>query len=83
MRRLPRTNSATWDKCELRALAEDGAAGSEEQVFYELLRKGGPTPHAAALYILFSCNFHRVPIKSIMLVEARVFRGDDSMLQIG
>lgn len=71
------------DKRELGALAEDGAAGSEEQVFYQLLREGGPTANAAAFHIVSSSNLHRVPIESMMLVEARVFRGDDSMLEIG
>src|SRR5580704_19007007 len=69
------------DKSELGALAEDGPAGSEEEVFYQLLRKGRPTANAAAFHIVFSSEFHRVPIESMMLVEARVFRGDDSMLE--
>ena len=71
------------DKGELRALAEERAARSEEQVFYQLLRKGGPSANAAAFHIAFSSDLHRVPIESMMLVEARVFRGDDSMLEIG
>src|ERR1700722_3082743 len=71
------------DECELGTLAEDGAAGSEEQVLYQLLRKGGPTANAAAFHIVFSSDFHRVPIESMMVVEARVFRGDDRMLEIG
>src|SRR5258708_18502064 len=70
------------DKRELGALAKDGAAGSEEQVFYQLLRKGGASANAAALHIVFSSDLHRVPIESMMLVEASVFRGDDSMLEI-
>jgi hypothetical protein len=79
MRCLPRTNSAT----ELGALAEDGATRSEEQVFDQLLRKRGPSTNAAAFHIVFSSDFNRVPIESMMLVEARVFRSDDSMLEIG
>src|SRR5271156_4964509 len=71
-----------WDKCELGAFANDGASGSEEEVFYQLLRKSGPTANAAAFHIVFSGDFHRVPIESMMLVEACVFRGDDSMLEI-
>jgi hypothetical protein len=63
--------------------AEDRAAGSEEQVFYQLLRKRGRSANAAALHIVFSGNLHRVPIESMMLVEASVFRGDDSMLEVG
>ena len=71
------------DKRELGPLTEDGAARAEEQILYQLLRKGGPTANAAAFHIVFSSDFYRVPIESMMLVEARVFRGDDSMLEIG
>jgi hypothetical protein len=71
------------DKRGLGALAEDRAPRSEEQVFYQLLRKGGPSPNAATFDIVFNSDLHRVPIESMMLVEARVFRGDDSMLEIG
>ena len=71
------------DKRELGALAEDRASRSEEQVFYELLRKGGPSANAAAFHVVFSGDLDRVPIESMMLVEARVFRGDDGMLEIG
>ena len=71
------------DKRELGALAEDRAARSEEQVFYQLLRKGGPSANAAAIHIVFSGDLDRVPIESMMLVEARVLRGDNSMLEIG
>jgi hypothetical protein len=70
------------DKRELGALAKYGAAGSEEQVFYQLLRKSGPSANAAAFDIVFSSDLHRVPIESMMLVETRVLRGDDSMLEI-
>lgn len=70
------------DKGELGALTKNGAAGSEEQIFYQLLRKGGPSANAAAFHIVFSSYLHRVPIESMVLVEARVFRGDDSMLEI-
>ena len=47
-----------------------------------MLRKGGPSANAAAFHIVFSSDLHRVPIESMMLVEARVFRGDYSMLEI-
>jgi hypothetical protein len=57
--RLSSLNSTkTWR--ELGALAEDGAAGSEEQVFYQLLGKGGPTANSAAFHIVFSSAFQRV-----------------------
>ena len=71
------------DKRELGALAEDRAARSEEQVFYQLLRKRGASTNAAAFHIVFRSVLNRLPIESTMLVEARVFRGDDSMLEIG
>jgi len=48
-----------------------------------LLRKGGPSAKAAAFHVVFSSNLDRLPIESMMLVEARVFCGDDSMLEIG
>ena len=71
------------DKRELGALAEDRTSRSEEKVFYQLLRKGGPSANGAGFHILFSCDLDRVPIESVMLVEARVLRGDDSMLEVG
>jgi hypothetical protein len=70
------------DKRELGGLAQDRAARSEEQVFYQLLRKGGPSAKAAALPIVFGSNLHRMPIESMMFVEVRVFRGDHRVLQI-
>ena len=72
------------DQGELGTFAQDRAAGSEEQVFYQLLRKGGPSANAvAAFHIVFRSDLYRLPIESMMLVEARVFRGDDRMLKIG
>jgi len=70
------------NKRELGALAKEGAASSEEQIFYQLLREGGASANATAFHIAFSCDLHRVPIESMMLVEASVFRGDDGMLEI-
>jgi len=29
------------------------------------------------------CEFHRLPIESMMLIEARVLSGDDSVLEVG
>jgi hypothetical protein len=70
-------------QCELRAFAKDRAAGSEEEVFYELLGDGGGSAEAAALQIVASSDLDLVPIEAMVLVEARVFRGDDSVLKIG
>ena len=68
---------------DLRALAKERSARSEEQVFYELLRKGGTSAHAAAFHIFFGSEFDRVPIEAMVLVETRVLSGDDSVLEIG
>ena len=54
----------------------------KNRFFYQLLRKGGASANATAFHIVFSSDLHRVPIESMMLVEASVFRGDDSMLEI-
>ena len=70
------------DQGELSALAEDGAAGSEEQVFDQLLGEGGASAKATAFHVVFRSDLDRLPIESVMLVEARVFRGDDGMLEI-
>jgi hypothetical protein len=71
------------DERELGALAEDRAARSEEKVFYQLLRKGRPSANAGAFDIAFRGDLHGVPIESMVLVEAGIFRGDDGMLEIG
>ena len=70
-------------KRELGTLAEERAARSEEQVFYQLLREGGPSANPAAFHIILSSDLNCAPIESMVLVEARVFRGDDSVLEIG
>lgn len=67
----------------LRALAENRATGSEEQVFYELLREGGASARATAFQIVLGSDVDRVPIEAVVLVEARVLGGDDSVLEIG
>ena len=71
------------NKRELGALAEDGAAGSEEQVLNELLRQSGASTKAATLQIVFSGDFRGLPIESTVLVEARILRGDHGVLEIG
>ena len=81
MRCLPRTNSAAAP-IELRTLAKERTARSKEQIFYELLRDGGSSACAATFQIALSSDLDLVPIESMVLVEARVLRGDDSMLEI-
>src|ERR1700734_1349055 len=70
-------------QCELHAFAEERAAGSEEQIFHQLLCNGRGSAGAAALPILVGSNLDLVPIEAMVLVEAPVFRGDDSVLKIG
>jgi len=48
-----------------------------------LLRKRGPSTNAAAFHIVFRSVLNRLQIESMVLVEARVFRRDDGMLEIG
>ena len=71
------------DKRNFGSLAEDRAARSEEKIFHKLLRNGGPSANAAAFHIVFSSDLYRVPIESMMLIKALVFRSDDSMPEIG
>ena len=70
-------------QCDLCALAEDRAACSEEQVFYELLRNGGSSARALAFHIFLGSDLDLVPIEAVVLVEARILRGDHSVLKIG
>ena len=66
---------------KLSAFAKQGAAGSEEDVFHQLLRNGGPAAKTATFEIILSSDLDGVPIESVMLVEARIFSGNDGMLQ--
>jgi hypothetical protein len=70
-------------QCGLRALAKERSARSEEQVFYQLLRKGRVSARATAFHIFFRSELDRVPIEPMMLVEARILRGDYRVLEIG
>lgn len=67
----------------LRALAEDGSAGSEKEIFDELLGEGRASADAAAFLIIFGGNFDGVPVEAVMLIEATVLGGDDGVLEIG
>ena len=71
------------DQRELRAFAEDRAAGAEEEVLYKLLRDGRGSAFATAFPIFVSSDLDFVPIKAMMLVETPIFRGDDRVLKIG
>jgi hypothetical protein len=68
---------------KLRSLAKNRAARSEKQVLYNLLRNGGGSASAAAFHIVFSSDLDLVPIEPMVLVEARVLRGDYRVLEIG
>src|SRR5271157_767593 len=83
MRCLPRTNSATGTSVNSAPLRRIERPVPKNRFFCQLLREGGPSVNAAAFQIVLSSDFHRLPIESVMLVEARVFRGDHSMLEIG
>src|SRR5579863_7277030 len=68
---------------ELHTLAEDGAARSEEQVLNKLLRNGGSSASATAFQIAFGSDLDLAPIEPMVLVEARVLRGDYGVLEMG
>jgi len=69
-------------QCELRSLAEDGAARAEEQVLYQLLREGGTAADTAAFHIVLGGDLNRLPIEPMVLVKPRVLGRDDSVLEI-
>jgi hypothetical protein len=71
------------DQRELRAFAEDRAAGAEKEVLYKLLRDGRGSAFATAFPIFVSSDLDFVPIKAMMLVETPIFRGDDRVLKVG
>ncbi len=48
-----------------------------------MLRNGGGSARAAAFPIFVGGYFDLVPIEPMVLVEAPVFRGDDSVLEVG
>src|SRR3974390_1097543 len=70
-------------KGELRTLAEDGAARSEKYVFDKLLLDGGSSANTTAFPIVLGSDLDLVPIEPMVLVEARVLRGDYGVLEIG
>ncbi len=47
-----------------------------------MLRNGGSSASATAFQIVFGSDLDLVPIEPMVLVEARVLRGDDSVLEI-
>ena len=48
-----------------------------------MLGDGRGSAEATALQIVVSSDLDFVPVEAMMLVEARIFRGDDSVLKIG
>ncbi|SPE44079.1 hypothetical protein SBA7_290007 [Candidatus Sulfotelmatobacter sp. SbA7] len=72
-----------WYQCGLCAFAEDGAAGSEEQIFYELLGNGGGSASALAFQISLRIDFDLVPVEPVVVVEVGVLGGDYGVLEIG
>ena len=71
------------DESGFGAFAQDGPAGSEEDIFDELLGDGGGSASAGALQVVFGSDLDLVPIEAMVLIETGVFRGDDCMLEFG
>ena len=69
------------------ALAEEGVAGAEEEIFDQLLIDGGSAAETVfgivVVEVTFGGDFHGLPVEAVVLVEARVFGGDDGVLEIG
>ena len=55
----------------------------EEEVFDQLLGKGGSTAPAAALQVLVGSNLDLMPIEAVVLIEEPVLGGDDGVLKLG
>jgi len=70
-------------KCDLRTLAKQRSARSEKQVFYKLLGDGGSPARATSFQIVIGSDLDLMPIESVVLVKARVFSCDHSMLELG
>src|SRR5579864_9039065 len=73
---LPEEKFGHGHQREFRSLAQDRPARSEKQVLYELLGNGGSSASVTALHIVCGGNLNFVPIEPVMLVEARILRGD-------
>ena len=72
------------NQCELRTFAENRAASSEKDILHELLREGGSLHEGgSSFHVVRGGEFHRMPVETMVLIEARVFGGDDGMLEIG
>ena len=71
------------DERGLRALAEDGAAGAEEEIFDELLGERGGAADALAFHVAPGGELYLVPVEAVVLVEARVLGGDNGVLEAG
>ena len=55
----------------------------EEQIFHQLLRNRRPSANTPAFLILFGGKLDRMPIESVVIIEARVLSGNHRMLKIG
>ena len=83
MRRLPRTNSATGTSVNSAPLRRIERPVPKNRFFTSCCVMVDAPREAAAFHIVFGSNLHLVPIESMVLIEARVFRGDHSVLEIG
>ena len=68
---------------ELRTLAQERSAGSEEEILDELLREGRTSAAAAAFHVLLRGEVDLVPVEAVMLVEASILGCDDRVLEVG
>jgi len=71
------------DECGLRGFTNERSAGAEEEVFDQLLGDRGAAADAAAFHVFIGSEFHGLPIEAMVLVEARVFSGDNGVLEVG
>ena len=82
MRCLPRKSSARGTSVNSAPLRRIERPVPRE-VVHELLCNGRGSTGASTLQILVGSDLDLVPIEAMVLVEACVFRGDDSVLKIG
>jgi hypothetical protein len=71
------------DEGELGAFAENGTAGPEEEILDELLRDRRGTAGSRTLEVVYCGDLDLVPVEAVVLVETRVFSGDDGVLELG
>ncbi len=76
-------NSAAGTNVNSAPFRRKRAARSEQQVLHQLLGNCGGSSSAIAFHIVFGNDLDLMPVESVVLVEARVFSRDDSVLEMG